>query len=122
MTDYRTILEHDLARVGHAGFAFDDVIRRRDRKRRNQRVRAGTVGFAVFLLAVWVVTSGLSFDRTQTPAVPAVTGPANRTAQTDRRRTTFAMARDREGHRRRRIVYGRLGRRRRRGRRGHVRP
>ena len=71
MTDYRTVLERDLARVGPAPFGFDDVARRRDRKRRNQRIAAGVVGIAVFVAAVWIVMSGWSLDRTQ----PAVTGP-----------------------------------------------
>jgi hypothetical protein len=77
MTDYRTILERDLERVTRpAGFTVDDVRRRRDRKRRNQRITAGVVGIAVFVAAVWIVTSGLSFDRSQTPAVPgSKTGP-----------------------------------------------
>jgi hypothetical protein len=52
------------------------VLRRRGRKRRNQRIAAGAVGIAVFVAAVWIVTSGLSFDRSETPAAtgPAVTG------------------------------------------------
>ena len=61
---------------------MDSLIRRRDRKRRNQRIAAGVVGIAVFVAAVWVVTSG-PFDQTQTEVVPggagtgpAVTGPA----------------------------------------------
>ena len=52
--------------------------RRRDRKRRNQRLSAGVVGMAVFVSAVWIVTTGVPFDRTETPAVPggAGNGPA----------------------------------------------
>ncbi len=58
--------------------AYERMLHRRDRKRRNQRVAAGVVGIAVFVAAIWVVTSVGSFDRTQTPAVPgpAETGPA----------------------------------------------
>jgi hypothetical protein len=76
MTDYRPVLEHDLARVGPAPFTFDDVARRRDRKRRNQRISAGVVGMAVFVAAVWIVTTGGPFDRARTP-VPGggETGP-----------------------------------------------
>jgi hypothetical protein len=57
--------------------AWERLVGRRDRKRRNQRIAAGVVGIAVFVAAVWVVTSGGAFDRTQTPAVPggAETGP-----------------------------------------------
>jgi hypothetical protein len=56
---------------------YDALLRRRDRKRRNQRITAGVVGIAVFVAAVWIVTSGGVFDRSETPAVPgpAETGP-----------------------------------------------
>jgi hypothetical protein len=57
---------------------FEGFERRRDTKRRNQRITAGTVGIAVFVAAVWFVTSGSPFDRTQTPGAsgPTVaTGP-----------------------------------------------
>jgi hypothetical protein len=47
---------------------YDALLRRRDRKRRNQRIAAGVVGIAVFVAAVWIVTSAWSFDRTQRPA------------------------------------------------------
>jgi hypothetical protein len=82
MTEHKTILERDLERVSRpAGFTFDDLGRRRDRKRRNQRIRAGVVGIAVFVAAAVLLGSvGLS-DSTQGPAGggetgPTVTGPA----------------------------------------------
>jgi hypothetical protein len=54
---------------------YDALLRRRDRKRRNQRIAAGVVGIAVFVAAIWVVTTGGAFDRA-TPAVPgSQTGP-----------------------------------------------
>ena len=60
---------------------YDALLRRRDRKRRNQRIAAGVVGLAVFVAAIWIVTSGGPLDRTQTPALPGgaetgETGPA----------------------------------------------
>jgi hypothetical protein len=58
---------------------YEPLLRRRDRKRRNQRITAGVVGIAVFVVAVWVVTSVSSLDRSETSVVPAVsgtTGPA----------------------------------------------
>ena len=75
MTDYRTVLERNLARVGPAPFGFDDVARRRDRKRRNQRIAAGVVGIAVFVAAIWIVASGGWFDRTQQPAIQPTPTP-----------------------------------------------
>ena len=53
--------------------AYERVLRRRDRKRRNQRIAAGVVGIAVFVAAVWIVTSVGFLDRSETP-VPAVSG------------------------------------------------
>jgi hypothetical protein len=58
--------------------SFEGLVRRRSRKRRNQRFRAGAVGIAVFVAAIWIVTSGGAFDRTQTPGAsgpPVTTGP-----------------------------------------------
>jgi hypothetical protein len=57
---------------------FERMLRRRDRKRRNQRITAGVVGMAVFVAAVWLVTTGGPLDRTRTPVAPggSVTGPA----------------------------------------------
>jgi hypothetical protein len=77
MDDLRTLVRDEMARAGSPSYSFNDLGRRRDRKRRNQRIAAGAVGIAVFAAAVWIVTSGLSFDRSQTPAIPgpAETGP-----------------------------------------------
>jgi hypothetical protein len=58
--------------------AWEILVDRRDRKRRNQRITAGVVGIAVFVAAVWIVTSVGSLDRSETSVVPGgdVTGPA----------------------------------------------
>jgi hypothetical protein len=63
--------------------AWDRLVDRRDRKRRNKRIAAGVVGIAVFVAAIWIVTTSWSFDRTQRPAVqggsetgPTETGPS----------------------------------------------
>jgi hypothetical protein len=48
----------------------------RDRKRRNQRIAAGSVGIAVFVTALWIVLTGGPFDRSVTPGGGGgVTGP-----------------------------------------------
>jgi Tol biopolymer transport system component len=77
MSDPRSLLERESRRFIQQEGAFERLARRRDRKRRNQRIAAGVVGIAVFVAAVWVVTSVGSVDRTRTPAVPggAETGP-----------------------------------------------
>ena len=77
MSDHTKLFERAAARYEPPGLPMDGLLKRRDRKRRNQRIAAGVVGIAVFVAAVWIVTSGLSFNRSQTPAVPGgmETGP-----------------------------------------------
>jgi hypothetical protein len=53
--------------------SFDAFLRRRDRRRRNQRVTAGVVGIAVFVAMVWVATTGGPFDRTKVDTGTTVT-------------------------------------------------
>jgi hypothetical protein len=69
MSDPRSLLERESRRFIQPDGAFERLRRRRDRKRRNQRIAAGIVGIAVFVAAVWIVTSGRSFDRS-TPVAP----------------------------------------------------
>jgi hypothetical protein len=76
MSDLKALLERAdraVADVPLPADGLEGLQRRRDRKHRNQRIAAGVVGIAVFVAAVWIVTSG-PFDRTQTPAAPG-TGP-----------------------------------------------
>jgi TolB protein len=76
MSDPRSLLEGESRRFIQPDGAFERLVRRRDRKRRNQRIAAGVVGITVFVAAVWIVTSGGSLNRTETPAVPGgATGP-----------------------------------------------
>jgi hypothetical protein len=78
MADLRTLVRDEMERAGSPSYSFDDLGRRRDRKRRNQRIAAGVVGIAVFVTAIWIVTSVGSLDRSETSVVPGgdVTGPA----------------------------------------------
>jgi Tol biopolymer transport system component len=48
--------------------SFEGFLRRRDRKRRNQRIAAGVVGIALFVVPVALIAILSSRDRTQTPA------------------------------------------------------
>jgi hypothetical protein len=75
--DERELVERAVRALVPEEPSFDDLIKRRHRKRRNQRIAAGVVGMAVFVAAVWIVTTGLPFDQSQTEVVPggAVTGP-----------------------------------------------
>lgn len=83
MSDPRSLLERESRRfIQHDG-AFERLLRRRDRKRRNQRITAGVVGIAVFVAAVWIVTSGGAFDRTQTPAASGPTVSVPRALEVD---------------------------------------
>jgi hypothetical protein len=76
VNEYRSVLERAGSNFPPLDLEHESIVRRRDRKRRNQRIAAGLVGIAVFVTAVWVVTSGGAFDRS-TPTVPgSKTGPA----------------------------------------------
>jgi Tol biopolymer transport system component len=72
------LLERESTKVDLEPDDFERLVRRRDRKRRNRRISAGVVGIAVFVAAIWIVTSGGVFDRSETSVVPGgdVTGPA----------------------------------------------
>jgi hypothetical protein len=79
MSDVRTLLERGYADAMPPPNGFERVLRRRDRKRRNQRIAAGVVGIAVFVASVWILTRGLSLDRSEKvvgPATSGTTGPA----------------------------------------------
>ena len=78
MNEYRSVLERAGSNFAPLDLELERLLRRRDRKRRNQRIAAGVVGIAVFVAAVWGVTAGLPFDQSQTSVVPGgdVTGPA----------------------------------------------
>jgi Tol biopolymer transport system component len=73
--DERELVERAVRALVREEPSFDNLIKRRQRKRRNQRIAAGVVGIAVFVAAVWIVTSGLSFDRTQQPAIQPTPRP-----------------------------------------------
>jgi hypothetical protein len=78
MIDERELLEQAVRRFEPEPGLTERVYRRRDRKRRNQRISAGVVGIAVFVAAIWIVTGVSSLDRSDTSVVPGgdVTGPA----------------------------------------------
>jgi hypothetical protein len=78
VTEYRSVLERAGSNAPPLDLQLERILRRRDRKRRNQRIAAGVVGIAFFVAAVWIVTTGGPFDRTKTPAVPGgtETGPS----------------------------------------------
>jgi hypothetical protein len=76
VNEYRSVLERAGSNFAPLDLELESILRRRDRKRRNQRIAAGVVGIAVFVAAVWIVTTGGPFDRAQTPAVPGPTVPS----------------------------------------------
>jgi dipeptidyl aminopeptidase/acylaminoacyl peptidase len=80
--DEREIVRRAVEALDPPEPAFERLLHRRDRKRRNQRIAAGVLGIAVFVAAVWIVTSVGSFDRTHQPAIqptptpePSLTAP-----------------------------------------------
>jgi transglutaminase-like putative cysteine protease len=77
MSDLKTLLERAERAVSAVPLPLDglDVLqRRRDRRRRNQRLSAGVVGMAVFVSAVGIVATGMPFDYTDQPGVQGAAG------------------------------------------------
>lgn len=80
MNDRFDVLERFIPLFETPEPSFEGFLRRRDRKRRNQRIAAGTVGITVFVAAIWIVTSGEPVDRNLTPAVTGPTSVSNEPA------------------------------------------
>jgi hypothetical protein len=59
--------------------SIEGFVRRRDRKRRNQRIAAGVVGFAVFLAAIALVAVSPAIHRSVTPLGGGETQPTGST-------------------------------------------
>jgi len=78
--DEREIVRVAVERLAPPEPSYERLVQRRDRKRRNQRIAAGVVGIAVFVAAVWIVTTAGSFDRTTTPADKPTRNPEGKTA------------------------------------------
>jgi Tol biopolymer transport system component len=83
MPSISELLERESTTVDLEPGDFERLIRRRDRKRRNQRIAAGVVGIAVFVAAIWIVTTGAMFDRSagggHRPATSGATTPPTAT-------------------------------------------
>ena len=77
MTDLRSTLERGVGDATPPPDGFERMLRRGERKRRTRRITAGAVAFAVFAIAIWVVTSGEIATRGggSRPASSGVTGP-----------------------------------------------
>ena len=73
MSEYWDVLERELERLSPPRIPIDRLARRRDRKRRNQRLAAAVVGIAVSLLAIGTFIDALrEGDGTGTSPSPTV--------------------------------------------------
>lgn len=75
MSEYTKLFERAAERYEVPELSTAELLRRRDDKRRKQRISAGVVGIAVFVVAIWIVTSVSSLIRTDGSLTPAETGP-----------------------------------------------
>jgi hypothetical protein len=76
MNETKQLLERARDQFPPPTDVMDALVRRRDRKRRNQRIAAGVVGIAVFVAAVGIVMTVGSSQHQPTPG--AETGPVER--------------------------------------------
>jgi Tol biopolymer transport system component len=77
MADLRTLVRDEMDRAGSPSYAFEDLGRRRDRKRRNQRITAGVVGIIIALLSLAIVAQ--AFRDAERPASEPRPSPPRRT-------------------------------------------
>jgi hypothetical protein len=77
MSDVRTILERGLGGAVPPPDAFERMLRRHERKRRNQRLAAAGVGLAAFAAILIIALALGTLDRTSTAprGSPTETGP-----------------------------------------------
>src|SRR5262245_28992098 len=75
MGDIRTLLERGYADATPAPDGFERLVRRRDRRRRNQRITAGVVGIAVFATVVAVLATREAVHKSPTPATEGAAAP-----------------------------------------------
>jgi Tol biopolymer transport system component len=68
MSEYRSTLERELDRLQPPRIPFDELARRQDRKRRDERIRAGVLAIAIAMAMGWL---GINAIRSA-PPVPAV--------------------------------------------------
>jgi Tol biopolymer transport system component len=68
MPNLSDLLEGESRTVGLKPNSFERLLRRRDRKLRNQRLTAGVVAIAVFVAAMWFLAGQFS-DRIPTPTI-----------------------------------------------------
>jgi Tol biopolymer transport system component len=69
MDDPRSVIERGLAHVGSESYTLESFYRRRDRKRRNERIAAGAVALAI-TIAIVVATIAIDPRDTTVPAKP----------------------------------------------------
>lgn len=67
MTEYRSVLERAGSNAPQPDLQVEHVLRRRDRKHRNQRIRAGVLGLAIAIAVGWLGVNAIR----STPPVPA---------------------------------------------------
>ncbi len=68
MTEYTTLFEQSSARFEVPDLPFEGMLRRRDRKRRNQRIAAGAVGLAIAIASIALGSVVLRSAREPQPA------------------------------------------------------
>jgi Tol biopolymer transport system component len=70
MADLQTLVREQMKRGGTPTYSFDDLHRRRDRKRRNGRIAEGAVGLVIFALLAAALLFGIEFDRHRSATNP----------------------------------------------------
>jgi dipeptidyl aminopeptidase/acylaminoacyl peptidase len=85
MADLQTLVREQMQRGGTPTYSFDDLDRRRRRKRRNGRIAEGALGLLLFVALAALLLVGMRFDRqqpmTNTPTPTSSIGPSETTTR-----------------------------------------
>jgi dipeptidyl aminopeptidase/acylaminoacyl peptidase len=83
MADLQTLVREQMQRGGTPTYSFDDLDRRRRRKRRNDRIAEGALGLLLFVALAALLLVGMRSDRqqpmTNTPTPTSSIGPSETT-------------------------------------------
>ena len=77
MTELRSTLERGVGGATPPPDGLERLLRRRDRKRRNQRIGAIVIAIAFFAIPVWILASGARHDIAPTPGESGAQVPAS---------------------------------------------
>jgi Tol biopolymer transport system component len=89
MADLQTLVREQMQRGGTPTYSFDDLHRRRDRKRRSGRIGEGALGLVLFAVLAALLLVGMRLDRREPMTSSPTPTPSTEAPQTTTARPFF---------------------------------